>query len=285
MPKIGAHTSAAFSLELSLDRAKKIGAECTQIFISPPQQWAYTHHGQDEIKRYRLKLEAGINPNFIHGTYLINLATEREDHLKKSVDWLKYAMKIAGELGVDGVIFHIGSHKGRGLDTTINQICNALSNILKEKNSKTMLILENSAGGGGSIGSKFSELGKIIKQVKDQNDRLKVCLDTCHAFAAGYDIKTPTGLKSTIEEFKQEIGLKNLVVVHANDSKFNIGSGKDRHENIGEGFIGREGFKNIINHPVFKDIPFILEVPGFSSTGTDIENIKLLKKLYFKNSP
>lgn len=278
MPKIGAHVSAAVSLELSFDRAQKIGAECTQIFISPPQQWFQTKHDDEELERYRRKTkETGIKPNFIHGTYLINLGTKNPEHLQKSVDWLMYALHTAAKMGSDGVIFHLGSHKGVGFEKALPQIAKALRVILNPEEKTPYLILENSAGAGGSIGSKFSELGRILKEVG--SDRLKVCLDTCHAYAAGYDIKSPIGLKSALEEFEEEAGLENLVAIHANDAKFDLGSGKDRHENIGEGFIGREGFENIINHPKFADLPFILEVPGYAGTGPDDENIQNLKSL------
>lgn len=278
MPKVGAHISAAISLDLSIDRAGKIGAECTQIFISPPQQWVQTKHSAEEIKIYRQKVDkSNIGPNFIHGTYLINLATQNPDHLKKSMNWLTYALNTAGELGIEGVIFHTGSHGGVGFDKVADQIVRSISAILSEVEGSPSLILENSAGQGGTVGSKFSELGQIHSQVAD--DRLKVCLDTCHLFVAGFDIKTKEGLQKTLDEFDLQVGLKNLAAIHANDTKFDLSSGKDRHENIGEGFLGKEGFKNIINHPKLKDIPFILEVPGFSNSGPDKENIDILKKL------
>lgn len=283
MPKVGAHVSAAVSLDLSLDRAQEIGAEATQIFISPPQQWAQTKHGEEEIKTYLEKVKStGINPTFIHGTYLINLGTQELDHLQRSIDWLIYAMDIAVKLGVEGVIFHTGSHKGVGFERLLPQVIRAITRVLSagglsSKEVRPQLILENAAGAGNVIGEKFSELGAILKGVGDP--RLKVCLDTCHAFASGYDIKTPIGIKDVLKEFDEEIGLKNLVAIHANDSKFELGQNKDRHENIGDGFIGREGFENIINHPEFKDIPFLLEVPGFSDTGPDKENIDILKSI------
>ncbi len=287
MPKVGAHVSAAVSLEISFERAKHIGAETTQIFISPPQQWFQTKHDKEEIQRYKqAQQESSIGPNFIHGTYLINLGTDKEDHLKRSIEWLIYAMNLAGKLGVQGIIFHPGSHKGRGFEVVLPQIVQALETILKAETKVTIvsnvsekprLILENSAGAGGNIGGKFSELGQILKQVQD--DRLKVALDTQHAFAAGYDIKTAAGLEKTLTEFDQEIGLSNLVAIHANDSKTELNSGKDRHENIGEGFIGRAGFANLLNHPKLADIPFILEVPGYASDGPDRDNIQTLKSL------
>lgn len=320
MPKIGAHVSAAVELGLTVERAKGIGANCFQFFLSPPQQWLQTPHDDSEIEDFAAKVkQQAMGPTFIHGTYLINLGTDKKEHLEKSIAWLQYALNLAQDLSITGVIFHTGSHGGRGFETVIDQTVDSLNVVLntpvipsppaslslqrgepkaRRRNldsAKTKiatssltarprndinlpyLILENSAGAGGNIGSNFSELGRILKQV--QNDRLKICLDTCHAFASGYDVKTSDGIKKTLEEFDQEIGLNNLAVIHANDTKFDIGSKKDRHENIGEGFIGKEGFSNLINNPLLKDIPFILEVPGFSGSGPDRENIDILKSL------
>jgi deoxyribonuclease IV len=278
MPKVGAHVSAAVSLDLSIERAEKIGAEATQIFISPPQQWLQSKHGDEEIKRYKDAVaKTGINANFIHGTYLVNLATQKEEHLQKSIDWLVYALDLAGELGIKGVIFHTGSHGKLGFEAVLDQIVKSIKEILKNSKGEAYLILENSAGQGGSVGSKFSELGAILKAVN--SPRLRVCMDTCHAYVSGYNLKTKEGLKIALEEFDREVGLKNLVAIHANDCKFDIGSNKDRHENIGDGFLGKDGFDNLINNPHLKDVPFLLEVPGFAGTGPDKENVDILKKL------
>jgi deoxyribonuclease IV len=200
------------------------------------------------------------------------------------------------------VIFHMGSHKGRGFEAVEKQVVESLKKILGggeiPKDGKVpqvskgllafgtfdtfspFLILENSAGGGGSISSSFHELGNILKLVQD--DRLKICLDVQHAFGAGYDVKSLVGLKDVLAEFEQEIGLHNLAAIHANDSKVEYKSNRDRHENIGEGFIGREGFENMLNHPSLKDVPFILEVPGFGENGPDRENVEIMKELRMK---
>lgn len=282
MVKIGAHVSAAVSLDLAFERAAKIGAECLQIFVSPPQQWAQTKHNSVEIAQFIAQQEkTGIGPNFIHGTYLINLGTQNKEHLEKSIEWLIYGMEMAGKLKMDGVIFHLGSHKGLGFEKIVDQVGESLRNVLRETKrqsvGETKLILETSAGAGGNIGGTFRELGAILKRVQD--DRLKICLDTQHVFAAGYEISSPSGLKAALEEFDTEIGLQNLVVIHANDSKMEFKSGKDRHANIGDGFIGKEGFAGLINQPKLQNIPFILEVPGFGETGPDEENISILKSL------
>lgn len=294
---IGAHVSAAVSLELSFNKATEIGAQATQIFISPPRQWFQGKHNKEEIDRYKLKqIETGITPNFIHGTYLVNLGTSDQNHLQKSIDWLIYSMNMAAELEMEGVIFHLGSHKGVGFEKVLDQVIKSLIVILEttklsiesqkrdaigpsdlQLDMGPSLILENSAGAGATIGDNFKELGQIIKRVGDA--RLKVCLDTCHAYAEGYDVKTKEGLDKTLEEFDKEIGLEKLAVIHANDSKFALGSNKDRHANIGEGFIGLDGFTNLVNHPKLENIPFILEVPGFSGKGPDAENVQKLKSL------
>lgn len=278
MPKVGAHVSAAKSLDLSFDRAKELGAECTQIFITPPQQWVKILPSEEKIKIYRRKSEdSQINPNFIHAIYLINLASPNPQLVNKSIEWLTYSQGVAEKLGVEGTIFHIGSFKGTTKKEATKQVIQAISNILASL-SETKLILENSAGAGNLIGDNFQEIGEIVRHIQDP--RLKVCLDTQHAFASGYDVKNKEGLEKTLAEFDREVGLKNLVAIHANDSKTEFNSHKDRHENIGEGFIGLDGFKNIINHPALQNIPFILEVPGEGS-GPDTNNLKLLKSLIY----
>ncbi len=298
MPKIGAHVSAAVSLDRSISKALEIGAECTQFFISPPQQWVQSEHDEKEIAQYRKRVEeSGIGPNFIHGTYLVNLGTPNPEHLNKSIDWLIYALNMADKLGVRGVIFHTGSHKGEGMDSILGQVVETIRVILantkrpgslvdsggaslpRMTQEKPYLILETAAS-SRSIGYQFSDLGKILKGVNDP--RLKVCLDIQHSFAGGYDPKSPLTLKDVLEEFEEEIGLANLVAIHANDSKVEHRSNRDRHENIGEGFIGKEGFINLINHPRLKDVPFILEVPGFAGNGPDKENVDTLKSLVNK---
>lgn len=282
MPKVGAHVSAAISLDLSLDRAKSIGAVCSQIFVSPPRKWVQTKHDEKEIERYVNKAKKfNIGPNFVHGTYLINLGSQDPGHLQKSIEWIKWALNMAGKLGSTGLIFHMGSHRGKGFEAVKEQIAESLKKVLDTAQNKSYLILENPVATGGNIGSNLQELGEILNKVA--SPRLKICLDTQHAFASGYNLKTPKGLKSFIEEFEAEIGIHNLAVIHANDSKGGFKSLRDRHENIGEGFIGLDGFSNIINNPAFADIPFILEVPGFQKGGPDAKNVSKLKSLIGKS--
>lgn len=277
MPKVGAHISAAGSLDLSFDRALELGAQCTQVFISPPQQWAQIIHSDSVIEVYRKRAEeTGIHPNFIHAAYLINLATPNPDNLKKSIDWLIYSQKTAEKLGMEGTIFHVGSFKETTEEQALDQVTEIIKRIL-DQTGEVKLILENSAGAGNLIGDSLTELGQIIRAIDDH--RLKVCLDTQHAFASGYDLRNRDGVEEWIQELEREIGIDRLVAIHANDSKTELNSKKDRHENIGQGFIGLEGFRTLINHPKLQNIPFILEIPGEGGRGPDKNNVELLKSL------
>lgn len=316
MPKVGGHVSAAVSLETAFIKSLEIGAECIQYFVSPPRQWAKTKHDDAEIQRFlTAQRESGVGPNFIHGTYLVNLGTDNPEHLEKSIDWLIWAMEMAEKLGSRGVIFHPGSFGKRSFEEVFPQIVSALKKILDHtagkgggvESSQTRtadfdpaeldtesrtgfeiphrqspgmepyLILENSAGAGGNIGGNFHQFGQILKAVNAP--RLKVCLDTQHSFASGYDLRTELTLKDVLAEFDQEIGLGYLVAIHCNDSKTEYKSNRDRHENIGEGLIGKDAFENMLNAPELKDVPFLLEVPGFADNGPDKENVNLLKSL------
>jgi apurinic endonuclease APN1 len=276
MPKVGAHVSAAVSLETSFLKAQEIGAECTQIFISPPQRWLHQKHDEAEILRFNEKKEeSGIGPIFIHGAYLINLASQNPENLQKSIDWLIYSLKMADKLGITGTIFHTGSSGTMERKEALTQVVKAISQILANTPNNPYLIIETAAGAGNTIGDELFEIGEIVHSVK--NDKLRVCIDTQHMFASGYDLRSKEELDKVFEIFDTEIGLKNLLVAHLNDSKTPLGSNKDRHENIGEGEIGREAFQRIVRHQALKEIPLLLEVPGFGDNGPDKENIDLVK--------
>jgi deoxyribonuclease-4 len=186
-------------------------------------------------------------------------------------------MDAAHLIGAKGVIFHLGSHRGAGYEACFEQVVEYVGKVVDATPDDTWLVLENNAGQGGGIGSKFAELGRILRESRPE--RVRVCLDTQHSFAAGYDVKTRLGLEKALEEFDRDVGLANLVAVHANDSKSPLGGGLDRHENIGDGHIGRDGFANIISHPAFADVPFFLEVPGYDDHGPDKQNLDTLKAI------
>lgn len=274
--KIGAHVGTAGGVFNAIDHAQEIGAETIQIFNGAPAMWRRKKYKDGEVETYQVKVrETGIEPAFFHGLYLVNLATQNPDLLTKSFDALVQDMEAAHLIGAKGVIFHLGSHMGAGYDACVQQVAEYVRRVIDATPDDTWLCLENSAGMGGAVGSKFAELGQIIRAAG--SDRVKVCLDTQHSFAAGYDVKTRPGLNKAMEEFDREIGLDRLAAVHANDSKCPLAGGIDRHENIGEGHIGRDGFANIVSHPAFVDVPFFLEVPGFENQGPDARNVEILK--------
>jgi len=278
---LGAHVSTAGGLEKAIERGVKIGCETIQIFGSPPQSWAYKPVPEVQIRGFREKAkEAGIAPVFFHAVYLINLGTPNPDNLEKGIQSLINYMGLAASVGAGGVIFHPGSHKGAGYEAIFDQTVRGIERVLENSPEGPWLTLENTAGMGQHIGAKFEELGRIMAAVDPvHRPRLKVCLDTQHSFAAGYDIATADGLDAMLAEFDETIGLENLVAVHANDSKYQLGGGVDRHENIGQGYIGIHGFENIMANAAFRDVPFFLEVPGFENTGPDRENLNILKEL------
>ncbi len=276
--KIGAHVSSAGGISKAVDRGAEIGCETIQIFGSSPQGWAFKPVPEAEISAFRQKTaETGIGPAFLHAIYLINLGTPNQDNLEKGIQSLINYMVLAAEIGAGGVIFHPGSHKGIGYEGILPQAVASIQRVLENSPEGPYLCLENMAGMGQHIGAKFAELGGILKAV--DNPRLRVCLDTQHSFAAGYDLTTPEGVEAMIAEFDEAIGLDSLAAVHANDSKQLCGSGVDRHDNIGEGFIGEQGFESIMGNPAFRDVPFFLEVPGFEGKGPDQRNIDILKNI------
>ncbi len=282
MVKIGAHVSAAGSLSKSLENAQRIGAEATQIFISPPQSWLKANHTDEEVEKYLLNLKnSGIYPNFIHGAYLINLATQNPLNLEKAISWLTYSLKEAERFKLEGTIFHLGSAGKISFENSLDQVVRSLNQVINEANTPDneppYLILENCAGAGNLIGDTIEELAQIVDRTG--NKKIKICLDTQHLFASGYDITQKKILDQLLTQFEDQIGFDNLAAVHLNDSKTEMGSKKDRHENIGEGKIGKEAFSYLLNHPMLSDKPFILEVPGFDNTGPDEKNINLIKSL------
>ncbi len=276
--ELGAHVRTAGGVDKAVDRAEEMGAETIQVFSGAPQAWRRKNYKKEEVEAFKARLtETGIGPVFIHGLYLMNFGTDNPELLKKSQEALIAEMNSASLIGARGVIFHLGSHKGAGYEARVGQVIDQCRQVLDSTPDDAWLILENAAGQGGAIGSKFAELGRIAKE--SGSDRVKICLDTQHTFAAGYDVKTRKGLDATMAEFDKDIGLDRLAAVHANDSKIELGGGRDRHENIGEGFIGRDGFENLISHAAFADVPFLLEVPGFDDSGPDKVNVDILKEL------
>lgn len=277
-PRLGAHVSSAGHIDIAVDHATELKAEAVQVFGTAPQQWRRKQHPESDVAAFRERMaESDVGPNFIHGIYLVNLATADPEHLRKGVESLTADMQLAGGLGVAGVIFHVGSHKGLGFDAVLGQIAAAMREVLAESPEDVFLCIENNAGAGDSIGSSFAEIGAIRDAVGD--GRVRVCLDTCHAFSAGYDLTDEASLSDAMAEFDREIGAGSLVAVHANDSKTPLGSGRDRHENLGWGTIGVAGFRNLFAHDALRNATWLLEVPGYEGGGPDALNLRVLKAL------
>jgi deoxyribonuclease-4 len=275
--KLGAHVSTAGGVDKAFDRATEIGAEAIQMFATSPRAWKFREAPEAQVSAFRKRSEeTGISPVFIHASYLINVGGD-PGLVIKSVDSFTSHMNAAGRMGAAGVIFHGGSHGGVGFDGVLEQAATALQAVLANSPKDVWMIIENSAGMGSHIGSSFAEIACLIEAIGDP--RVNVCLDTEHTFAAGYNLADASAIDGVMEEFDREIGLSKLVAVHANDAKVEFGSGVDRHENIGEGYIGTEGFEVIMGHPAFRDVPFILEVPGIDKKGPDKENMDRIKAI------
>jgi deoxyribonuclease-4 len=276
--RIGAHVSSAGGPAGVFDRLAAIGGEAVQLFISAPQQWKPPALGEEQVAAFREAHAAAGVPAFFHGVYLMNFGSPDETILNRSVASLRSYLRWAGELGVAGTIFHVGSHLGAGFETVLPRICSRLREAMEGAANDSLVILETNAGQGNCVGRTFAELGAIIRGL-DNDRRLAVCIDTCHVFAMGYDIASRDGCEAAMEEFDREIGLDRLVAVHANDSKLPLGAIRDRHENIGDGHIGLEGFRCLMSHRAFAGVPFLLEVPGIDGKGPDAENIRRLKAI------
>lgn len=278
--RIGAHISSAGGHHLVFERARGIGAEAVQLFISAPQQWKLPACTDEQIVQFRAAQAASGMPAFFHGVYLMNFGSTDDALLEKATASLTAYRHFAGRMGVVGTIFHVGSHLGAGFTSElVARIGRMLRQVLDaEPDNPSLLILENNAGQGNCIGGTFAELGALIAAL-DNDPRVAVCVDTCHAYAMGYDLATSAGCESAMAEFDREIGFERLVAVHANDTKQPIGTFRDRHENIGDGHIGYDGFRTLMGHRAFSEVPFLLEVPGLDGKGPDAKNVSRLKKL------
>lgn len=256
-----------------LDRITDIGGNCLQTFASSPRSLQTRDFTPAQIEAYNIKKERlGLGPHFFHGVYLVDLASPKADYLSASIDSLVFYQKLAGEINAIGTVFHLGNHHGRGFTDSLNQIVASVNFILDSSPKGIRLILENAAGQAGSIGATFQELAEIIGRVGDKS-KIGVCLDTQHAWASGIP------LDRALDQFDKIIGLKRLTVIHCNDSKSDLASHVDRHENLGEGKIGSEALKNFLNDPRIATIPVILEVPGPDGSGPGKDDIDTLKSL------
>lgn len=272
---IGAHVSTAGGLRNAIDAGKNIGAEALQIFPSAPLQWKIRGWSDEDCAWFKAEWPKNFKQVIFHGIYLTNLAADSAENLAKTKTALIETLTLASKIGVVGTIFHPGNYNN-GEILHKDQIKAAIKEILDDTPNEAMLVFENSAG--STMGGKLEDLAWLI-DVSSDKSRVAVCLDTCHAFAAGYDIKTKDGYEAYVKEVDRLIGLDKVFCWHFNDSKFELGAKRDRHENIGEGFLGAEPFGNILNDPRWAHLASYLEVPGFDNKGPDKQNVEVLDSL------
>ena len=277
MVRVGVHVSIAGSLDLAVDRAFDCGSDVFQIFSRNPRGWAYPPLNDEVVDRFRAKVKTTALLPVDHMPYLPNLASPKEDVWEKSVATLTAELDRCGEIGIPYLVTHLGHHLGDGMAGGRGRVIRAINASLAATGADVMLLLENTAGEKNSVGSSLEHIRAIIDGITDQ-ERTGVCFDTCHAFAAGYELRTAEGLDETFGQFDEMIGFLRLKVIHLNDTKGELGSGLDRHEHIGLGGIGEDGFRRILHHPKLSGLPFICETP-VDERRDDRENIAAVRRL------
>ncbi|MCC6347446.1 MAG: deoxyribonuclease IV [Nitrospirales bacterium] len=272
--RIGVHTSIAGGVSIALERAGELGCSTVQIFSHNPRQWQAVPLPEEQASRFReLRVLYGIDPVFIHTSYLINLAARSDEILEKSLRLLVREMDLADTLGADYVVLHTGSAQDSPGEARARAV-KALRRVAGEGEWKAGLLLENTAGERGDISSTIGELAEILTAAAVPL-LAGVCLDTCHAFSAGYDVADSAELAAEIE---RNLGTAKVKLIHLNDSKRSLGARVDRHEHIGEGAIGGEGLKKFVSHPAFRAIPLVLETPK-KSEDDDRRNLETVRRL------
>jgi|UniRef100_A0A7V6CME3 deoxyribonuclease-4 len=276
--RIGFHIAISGGFKKVVERAKKRGCETIQIFSRNPRGWRISKLNLKEVAIFRKELaENQIYPLFVHMPYLPNLASGKKTIFKKSLQALIAELERAEILGAEYVVMHIGKRMGTDEENALKNVAWGINEAFSQVKNKVILLLENTAGMGSEVGYNFESIKKIIDLVEDK-ERIGLVMDTAHIFEAGYNIATKEGLDETLRELDNLIGLRKLYLLHLNDSKTDLGSRVDRHWHIGKGKIGREGFKNILNHPLLKHLPAILETPK-NDTKWDLMNLKMVRSL------
>jgi len=275
--KIGFHISIGGSIDRAIDRAVEMGCNTLQMFSRNPRGWRSRKLDSEVVRRFRVKLkESEIWPVFIHTSYLLNLASPKMDVYQKSTEVLKDELSRAAELSVPYVVTHLGSHLGHGKRNGFKRIVDAINESFSAVENNVVLLLENTAGTRNSMGSSFEDIEYISSRIEDRK-RVGVCFDTCHAFAAGYDLVSRGAVEHTLQRFDDVVGLENLKLMHLNDCKGGLGSKLDRHEHIGMGKIGERGFRNILKSKLGQ-LPLILETP-VDERRDDFENLRKVIEL------
>ena len=281
-PMLGAHMSIAGEVAEALTRGMQAGCECIQIFTKSSRQWASKPYSKEEIENFkRRQIETGATV-IAHDSYLVNLGAPDAALRTKSVNGFIDELHRCEALGVSVLVAHPGAHVGSGVENGIKTIAKSIDQAHAAcKGFKVRIALEITAGQGSTLGCTFEQMARIFDAVAE-NERLRLCFDTEHAFAAGYDLRTAEGYENTFGELDKFIGIKRLAAFHLNDSIKDLNSRVDRHQHIGKGFIGLDAFRRVLNDPRFAGLPMCLETPKGPDLKEDIENLAILRSL-FKN--
>ena len=273
----GGHCSGG--VKKAIARGVEIGAEAVQLFVQSPRAWRFPEHDPADLAAFRdQRTAAGIGAVLVHALYLVNLASPNEEVYGRSVETMCATLDASASIEADGVVLHVGSHQGAGLEAGLERAVPALREVLEHTSDATWLLLENCAGAGGTIGRSLEELATIVERL-GRHPRLGVCLDSCHLHASGYDIADRPALDALLEQLDRSIGHERLRALHVNDSKTALGSNRDRHDNIGEGVLG-EDLGVFLGHPALQALPAVLEVPGRDGHGPDAAEVEKLRALH-----
>lgn len=258
--RIGAHVSISGGVQNAVERETDFGGNCGQIFVGSPRTWSVSEVDPDDAEAFRAaSADADVGPWITHGTYLINLATPKDDLAEKSLDCVQAELDACRALGVPYYVFHPGAHTGSGAETGTDRVGERISQL--DVPDDVTLLLENTAGKGTTVGKSFAQLDRMVEVSDYGYGDVGVCLDTCHLYSAGYDFTTEDGVDEMVAELDESVGVENVGYLHLNDSKHPLGSEKDEHEHVGEGEIGERGFELFVNHAELRDLPMVLETP------------------------
>jgi deoxyribonuclease-4 len=276
---IGAHLSTSGGIHTAVDRAEEVGAESLQVFTQSPRTWRPTNHDPANLERFRERRdELGLHAVLCHALYLCNIATPKDDVYEKSVVALRHTMEVARAIGAEGVVFHVGSHLGSGFEPGLERVLPAMEQVLEVTDDTTWLLMENSAGAGGTIGRSLDELATIHERL-DRHPRLGVCLDSCHLYVSGIDVTDAAALDALLDDLDGAIGLERLRALHVNDSAAPLGSNRDRHANIGEGVLG-ERLGVFLGNARLQGLPAVLETAGPDNRGPDANEVRKAKEIH-----
>jgi deoxyribonuclease IV len=278
--ELGAHMSIAGGLHLALERGHTLGCFAVQIFVKNQRQWAAPLLRDADVRTFRATRRASrVRSVFAHASYLINLASPDPTAWQRAVSFFTDELERAEALGLACVAIHPGSHLGTGTEAGVERVALAVREVLRRtRGYRVRVALENTAGAGGSVGRTFGELGTLVKRLEGAR-RVGVCLDTCHLFAAGYDIRSPAGYEAAMAECAREVGMNRVLAFHLNDARAPLGSGLDRHEHIGRGYLGLPAFRLLLNDPRFAGVPKVLETPKEPEPAADLRNLATLRRL------